>query len=144
MNIPGIKSIEYYEADKVNLPFLSSDSSCIISDFTNEDPTPINFIQHSCILKVNKKETAAGEHFELNIPFTISGNKTEDIQLLKFLGNKRHIFVVSDNSNQKWLIGFNKGARPTVIFKFTNQNNERAIKAEIQFKTVIFPIYVTV
>ena len=142
MNVPGIYTIDYLQSSHIELPFLTLGSKVKISDYTNENPKPINFIPGSSQLLINKISNQIVEIFDLKLSFLIAGNDPDQMNELDIMDQVRHIFIVMDNSLTKYLIGSNKGARPSVSYEIINEPKQRCLKCMISFSTALFPILV--
>lgn len=142
-NIPSITRIEYYLASDVNLPFLSINDKCKISDYTVQTPKSLDIIPAKASLTVKNKDSSASNIFDVALSFVIAGNNESTISELNKLNNIRHIFVVKDACRQKYLIGTNFGAFPKISYSLINNESKRVVNCQLILSSPIFPLFVT-
>ncbi|MFK5856584.1 MAG: hypothetical protein QM503_10665 [Bacteroidota bacterium] len=144
MNIQGILSVEFYEASNVTLPFLQKNASINFSSFTAEASQKFNFIPGTCAMKSNKKTNKAGNLDNISVSFAIAGNEPDTNAELDFQNNIPHIYVVTDNTGLKYVLGHNKGPSTKLTYNFKNDadgKGGRSISVKISLLTHIFPVY---
>ncbi len=146
MNIPGIFKIEYLEFDKVNLPYISSNSTVNLSNYISESPISLDFIPETAGLSVKEKQSKSNSFDLVEINLKIEGHDQDKISILNDLRDKPHIYRITDKSGNKYLIGFNY--KPFALFSYNFKNDPtakggRVIMAKISWQTNIFPVFLT-
>ena len=144
MNIQGILKVEFYEASKVNLPFLQKNNSVDISNYTSEISQNFNFIPGTCGMKITKETNPAGSLDNINLSFIIKGNEPDIILNLDFQNRIPHIYVVTDNEGIIYILGANDRPLPNLNYTIKNDadgKGGRSISVNINLLTYLFPIY---
>lgn len=145
MNIPGILSIEKIEFDKVSLPILKTGDTININDYLTGDLRAIDLITESPGIKVLNKTSSAGPYFQIEIPFTIAGYDSDVLSDQEFTSRKPHIYIVTEKSGLKYLIGFNSDPKAKFNYELKNDPSPkggRSISCKIAWSTTIFPVFV--
>lgn len=145
MNIPGILKIEKIEFDKVSLPVLTKNQTININDFISEDLRAIDLITDTPGIKIRDKKSGAGPYVDIEIPFTIAGYDQTILDDLDTTSKKPHVYIVTEKSGLKYLIGFNYV--PKARFSYSIKNDAsgqggRSCSCKISWQTTLFPVFV--
>jgi hypothetical protein len=146
MNIPGIFKIEKIAFDSVSLPVLKSRDTISISDFITESMEEIIFIGDTAGCEVERKKNDAGTYFDLNITFLMEGYDETSLADLSLQNTKPHIYVITEKSGLKYLIGFDYTPFPRFSYAMKTDpsgKGGRSTSCKIEWQTTVFPVYVT-
>lgn len=147
MNIPGILKIEKIAYDDVEeLPMLKSNQSLLLDDYISGTLEEIEIIGETSGIKVINKTTGAGPVFDIEIPFTIAGYDDTILDALNLMHRKPHIFVVTEKSGLKYLIGLNRDPKAKFDYELKSDpdgSGGRSTSCKITWSTTVFPVYVT-
>lgn len=144
MNIQGIFSIESYPAKQVKLPQLFKHQTVTLENYTTVAPKTFNFIKGSASMKVTPKTHDAGKLHNIVVSFTIAGNSPTQLAELDYQSNIPHVFRITDNTGQRYILGFDGGPISELSYTLKNDGDGkggRSIGVKITLLTHLFPIY---
>jgi hypothetical protein len=145
MNIPGILKIEKIAFDSVSLPVLKNNDSVILDNYIISSPDEIDFITDTAGADINYKKNDAGYYFDVSITFLKEGYDETSLSEVNYLTEKPHLYIITEKSGMKYLIGFDYRPFPKFSYSFKNDpdgKGGRSMSCKIEFQTTIFPVYV--
>jgi len=145
MNIPGIFKIEKIECSLVDLPLIPNIQTIDLDDYLSGSLSEIEFINETPGIRVVERETDAGVVFEVEIPFAIAGYDQNTLADLDHTARKPHLFVITEKTGTKYLVGFSYNPRAKFSFDLKNDPNGqggRSLQCRITWNTPLFPVFV--
>jgi len=144
MNIQGIFSIEAYPAKQVSLPQIFNHKTVNLDNYTTATPKSFDFIKGSASMKASPKKDDAGNLSNIVVSFTIAGNDPAQIAELDYQSIMPHIFRITDNTGQRFILGFDRGPMAELSYTLKNDGDGkggRSIQVKITLLTHLFPVY---
>lgn len=144
MNIQGISSVKCYLASEVNFPIIFTHNTYNVSQYSSESPDSLNFIPGSCSMKTSEKVKDAGNLTKIEISYKIAGNDPDDLLVLDDHTRLKFIYVVTDNTGQKYILGHQNNQCATLKYNLKNDSDGkggRSISVKISLQTFLFPVY---